>query len=294
MKKNMLVVGVIVLLLVVALVPCITATIIERNRKVCVTVGTKNNVAEPLGFGTIYGYTRAHKGWKEYIVPFALVKAEGEKVVRRDVSNIFGYFEIEKLLLGETYMVNSSYPGYKCINPTEVPLTEDEPHIRVDLGFEVNHDSKTRAESRIVLRDDPTKEPENDIESACFGSIYGYTDVLCGWCVKPLGGVFVKADGETVVKRDVSNIIGYYEIRGLPVGQTYIVTSRRPGVIPLQPPGEVTLTTDEPHIRFDLVFEINYDSKSRDMSQHANKYLAIPQFRLQLNGQPVFLQSYHK
>lgn len=70
--------------------------------------------------GRIYGYTYQIVGWETLPAPFVLVQAGSEQ----DISNIFGYYELNDLPLGQIYEVTANKFGY------------EEEHIWVELSYE--------------------------------------------------------------------------------------------------------------------------------------------------------------
>ena len=78
--------------------------------------------------GRIYGYTNQIIGWEILPVPFALVTAGCEY----DISDIYGYFELNDLPLGEVYEVKANKIGYNEIS-VFIELTVEEPEVEVNF-----------------------------------------------------------------------------------------------------------------------------------------------------------------
>ena len=78
--------------------------------------------------GRIYGYTYQIIGWETLPAPFVLVKAESEQ----GISNIFGYYEINNLPLGNIYEVTAHKLGYEEEH-IWIELSYDEPEVEVNF-----------------------------------------------------------------------------------------------------------------------------------------------------------------
>lgn len=78
--------------------------------------------------GRIYGYTYQIMGWETLPAPFVLVQAGSEQ----DISNIFGYYELNDLPLGQVYEVTANKFGYEEANVT-VELSYEEPEVEVNF-----------------------------------------------------------------------------------------------------------------------------------------------------------------
>lgn len=78
--------------------------------------------------GRIYGYTYQTVGWETLPAPFVLVQAGSEQ----DISNIFGYYELNDLPLGQVYEVTANKFGYEEATVT-VELSYEEPEVEVNF-----------------------------------------------------------------------------------------------------------------------------------------------------------------
>jgi len=83
---------------------------------------------DPLDTGRIYGYTNQIIDWEIRPVPFTLVTA-GSKF---DISDIYGYFELNDLPLGEVYEVKANKIGYNEMS-VFIELTVEEPEAEVNF-----------------------------------------------------------------------------------------------------------------------------------------------------------------
>ena len=78
--------------------------------------------------GRIYGCTYQIIGWETLPAPFVLVQAGSEQ----DISNIFGYYELNNLPLGQVYEVTAYKFGYEVEN-FMVELSYEEPEVEVNF-----------------------------------------------------------------------------------------------------------------------------------------------------------------
>ena len=78
--------------------------------------------------GRIYGYTYQIIGWETFPAPFAHIQAGGV----HDISNIYGYYELNKLPLGEVYELKANKLGYEEAS-VFVELTLEEPEAEINL-----------------------------------------------------------------------------------------------------------------------------------------------------------------
>ena len=83
---------------------------------------------DPLDTGRIYGYTNQIIDWEIRPVPFTLVTAGG----KYDISDIYGYFELNDLPLGEVYEVKANKIGYNEMS-VFIELTVEEPEAEVNF-----------------------------------------------------------------------------------------------------------------------------------------------------------------
>jgi hypothetical protein len=83
---------------------------------------------EYTNVGRIYGYTYQIIGWETLPAPFVLVQAGSEQ----DISNIFGYYELNDLPLGQVYEVTANKFGYEEATVT-VELSYEEPEVEVNF-----------------------------------------------------------------------------------------------------------------------------------------------------------------
>ncbi len=82
---------------------------------------------------------------------------------------------------------------------------------------------ETTTKTMIAKEDKMTEKIEsNDYKPGCFGSIYGYIEYyFLQWAIHtPIAFALVDAE----IKSTRSNIIGYYELKDLPINQSYTVT----------------------------------------------------------------------
>jgi len=118
------------------------------------------------------------------------------------------------------------------------------------------------------------EEENHNTEPIGYGSIYGETYGLKGWMAYPLPGVHIEARiGNTVVGMDTSNIFAKYRIRMLPIGYTYTVIASCPGYD--IDTAEITLTSDEPHVRVGFGLERNdeYDLQIKYITSSSSQIL---------------------
>jgi len=147
-KKATYAIGVAILFLGVVLMPCINATMPERetvkattekqvDNSLDLTGENKNINSELVCFGSIYGYTYGHHGWQCYPLPRTLVVARiGDDVVGMDVSNIlFHYYKIQNLPINQTYTVTASSSGFYSETET-ITLTLNKPNAKVSFSLE--------------------------------------------------------------------------------------------------------------------------------------------------------------
>ena len=83
---------------------------------------------DPLDTGRIYGYTNQIIDWEIRPVPFALVMAGSEL----DISDIYGYYELNDLPLGEVIEVKADKIGYNEMS-VFIELTVEEPEAEVNF-----------------------------------------------------------------------------------------------------------------------------------------------------------------
>ena len=85
--------------------------------------------------GRIYGHTYTTNGWGTQILPLVLVKT-GDKTT---ISNLNGYYSINKLELNKTYEIVASKFFYSTENFT-VNLTSENPQVEVDFIMTIKKD----------------------------------------------------------------------------------------------------------------------------------------------------------
>jgi len=78
--------------------------------------------------GCIYGYTYQIIGWETRPTPFVHVQAGG----KHDISDIFGYYELNDLPLNQVYELKANKLGYGEVY-VSVELTSEEPVLEVNL-----------------------------------------------------------------------------------------------------------------------------------------------------------------
>ena len=78
--------------------------------------------------GRIYGYTYQIIGWEAFPVPFVHVQAGG----KHDISDIYGYYELNDLPLDQVYELKANKLGYEevCVF---VELALEEPEVEANL-----------------------------------------------------------------------------------------------------------------------------------------------------------------
>jgi len=78
--------------------------------------------------GCIYGYTYQIIGWETLPTPFVHVQAGG----KHDISDIFGYYELNDLPLDQVYELKANKLGYEevCVF---VELIIEEPEVEINL-----------------------------------------------------------------------------------------------------------------------------------------------------------------
>ena len=79
-------------------------------------------------FGRIYGYTYQIVGWETYPAPFVHVRSG----LKHDISDIYGYYELNNLPIGESYELTANKLGYEEVSII-VELTLEEPEIETNL-----------------------------------------------------------------------------------------------------------------------------------------------------------------
>ena len=78
--------------------------------------------------GCIYGYTYQIIGWETLPTPFVHLQTGG----RHDISDIFGYYELNDLPLDHVYELKANKLGYEEVY-VSVELTSEEPVLEVNL-----------------------------------------------------------------------------------------------------------------------------------------------------------------
>ena len=78
--------------------------------------------------GCIYGYTYQIIGWETLPTPFVHLQTGG----RHDISDIFGYYELNDLPLNQVYELKANKLGYEEVYAS-VELTSEEPVLEVNL-----------------------------------------------------------------------------------------------------------------------------------------------------------------
>ena len=123
-----------------------------------------------------------------------------------------------------------------------------------------------------IAKEDKLTE-NNEYKPACFGSIYGEIMIIDGWSCYPGCGILVEARiGDTVVRRDFSNVFGHYRIRGISVGYTYTVIACPSGSGYDSAIETVTLTSDKPCAEVDFILERNHNSINFQMYSNSIIY----------------------
>ena len=86
--------------------------------------------------GRIYGYTYQTIGWETFPTPFVHVQAGG----KHDISDIFGYYELNDLPLNQVYELTANKVGYVGEHVT-VELTSEEPEVEVNILLTLKNSS---------------------------------------------------------------------------------------------------------------------------------------------------------
>jgi len=86
--------------------------------------------------GCIYGYTYQTIGWETFPTPFVHVQAGG----KHDISDIFGYYELNDLPLNQVYELTANKVGYVGEHVT-VELTSEEPEVEVNILLTLKNSS---------------------------------------------------------------------------------------------------------------------------------------------------------
>ena len=90
--------------------------------------------------GCIYGYTYQIIGWETFPTPFVHVQAGG----KHDISDIFGYYELNDLPLDHVYELKASKFGYEegeIFVELTVELTSEEPEVEVNILLTLKNSS---------------------------------------------------------------------------------------------------------------------------------------------------------
>jgi len=83
---------------------------------------------EGSDIGRIYGYTYQIIGWETLPAPFTHIQA-GEA---QDISDIYGYYELNNLPLNEVYELKANKFGYEEVS-VFVELTSEMPEVELNL-----------------------------------------------------------------------------------------------------------------------------------------------------------------
>ena len=86
--------------------------------------------------GRIYGYTYQTIGWETFPTPFVHVQAGG----KHDISDIFGYYELNDLPLNQVYELTANKVVYVGEHVT-VELTSEEPEVEVKILLTLKNSS---------------------------------------------------------------------------------------------------------------------------------------------------------
>ena len=78
--------------------------------------------------GRIYGYTYQIIGWETFPAPFTHIQAGGV----HDISDIYGYYELNNLPLDDVYELKANKLGYEEVS-VFVELTIEEPDAEINL-----------------------------------------------------------------------------------------------------------------------------------------------------------------
>jgi len=241
MRREILTIGIVLILLCIVFIPCISSTTSE-NKKSDNKYFTKNDL-DTTCLGTIYGNTHMSYCWSWCPVPFAIVTAG----CRKTISTINGFYIISGLPLEKTYNLIGSKKGYH--NDSEmITLTREEPVKKVLLDLQPIDDDI------IDLKANNLTNNENENT----GKIYGYTHCSHGvWTWDPIPYAWVRV-GLRITRSDSR---GYYELNNLPLDRKYRVIANRLGY--LKTINKVTLTQEKPeveqYIDMDWIIEYIFD-----------------------------------
>ena len=96
--------------------------------------------------GCIYGYTYQTIGWETFPTPFVHVQAGG----KHDISDIFGYYELNDLPLDHVYELKASKFGYEE-GEIFVELTSEDPASEVNLLLKLKNTSQPSTQKNHLL-----------------------------------------------------------------------------------------------------------------------------------------------
>lgn len=83
---------------------------------------------EGSDFGRIFGYTSRIIGWETFPAPFVHMQAGGI----HDISDIYGYYELNDLPLDHVYELKANKLGYEEVR-VFVELTSEAPDVEINL-----------------------------------------------------------------------------------------------------------------------------------------------------------------
>lgn len=199
MKKKIVVFSTIIMLIVIILTPCISATLLE---------GRAIESEKSVFYGRVSGMI-TNTGFPPLLeISGAKLVLEGGLFKRITFSGIWGIYGFNFVPVGRQYNLTVSHPEYKT-ESTTFYLSPVDPFIIISFSLYEKETSRTTI-------DEPTD----------LGSIWGNTGTSSGtWGFSPVGLVKVEAGGKITTS---SPIMGFHKIRNLPLG-TYTVTGIKKG-----------------------------------------------------------------
>ncbi len=96
--------------------------------------------------GRIYGYTYQIIGWETFPAPFTHIQAGGVQ----DISDIYGYYELNDLPLNRTYELKANKLGYEEVT-VFVELTLEELEVEINLLLTLKDISPQKFLSQIDI-----------------------------------------------------------------------------------------------------------------------------------------------
>lgn len=231
LKKKSLAFAIILLLILVAIVPSINASVTK--------------IEEPTCLGSIWGNTGTRDTWGFSPVFFVKVGAGGKTTYS---SPIMGLYRIRNLPLG-TYTITGSKRGYDTFTDT-VRLTEQHPDKQVFVHMEPNDESVNRAKPGLSYL--VAEKISETLEILGFGIAHGVTMWQKGWGMGELPYVKVEAIGQGLPRVKNSGPFARFTFV-LPLDRTYTIYGSKTGYD--SDSETVTLTSEKPLQFVELVLE---------------------------------------